>query len=111
MTECSTREFDFQALGSRDVTARFAGGAITSDAGGLVLTSNGPPVGWILGVASLKVCAELVPTGEKRSEFPTNGYGAPLRIADPPVFGSVRARSRPPLRQRLLRRRVVRNAG
>jgi hypothetical protein len=29
--------FDFQALGSRDVTAKFDGGAITSDAGGLLL--------------------------------------------------------------------------
>ena len=37
MTECNAREFDFQALGSRDVTAKFDGGAITSDAGGLLL--------------------------------------------------------------------------
>ena len=37
MTECNTREFDFQALGNRGVTARFDGGAITSDAGGLLL--------------------------------------------------------------------------
>ena len=36
-TECNAREFDFQALGSRAVTARFDGGAITSDAGGLLL--------------------------------------------------------------------------
>ena len=36
-TECNTREFDFQDLGSREVTARFDGGAITSDAGGLLL--------------------------------------------------------------------------
>src|SRR3989304_6017144 len=36
-TECNTREFDFQALGSRAVTARCDGGAITSDAGGLLL--------------------------------------------------------------------------
>jgi hypothetical protein len=37
MTECNARELDFQALGSREVTARFDGGAITSDAGGLLL--------------------------------------------------------------------------
>jgi hypothetical protein len=37
MTECNAREFTFQALGSREVTARFDGGAITSDAGGLLL--------------------------------------------------------------------------
>jgi Transposase DDE domain group 1 len=36
-TECSVREFDFQGLGRRAVTARFDGGAITSDAGGLLL--------------------------------------------------------------------------
>jgi hypothetical protein len=37
LTECNTHEFDFQGLGSRAVTARFDGGAITSDAGGLLL--------------------------------------------------------------------------
>jgi hypothetical protein len=36
-TECSGKEFVFQGLGSRSVTARFDGGAITSDAGGLLL--------------------------------------------------------------------------
>jgi hypothetical protein len=36
-TECNAREFNFQGLGSRAVTARFDGGAITSDAGGLLL--------------------------------------------------------------------------
>jgi hypothetical protein len=36
-TECNARQFDFQALGCRAVTARFDGGAITSDAGGLLL--------------------------------------------------------------------------
>jgi hypothetical protein len=37
LTECSERSFDFQPLGSRQVTARFDGGTITSDAGGLLL--------------------------------------------------------------------------
>jgi hypothetical protein len=36
-TECKPATFDFQALGSREVTARFDGGAITSDAGGILL--------------------------------------------------------------------------
>jgi len=36
-TECISREFGFQPLGSREVTARFDGGTITSDAGGLLL--------------------------------------------------------------------------
>jgi hypothetical protein len=37
LTECSERSFDLQPLGSRQVTARFDGGTITSDAGGLLL--------------------------------------------------------------------------
>jgi hypothetical protein len=37
LTECTAREFDFQGLGRRAVTARFDGGAVTSDAGGLLL--------------------------------------------------------------------------
>lgn len=36
-TECSQRSFDFQPLGGREVTARFDGGTITSDAGALLL--------------------------------------------------------------------------
>ena len=37
VTECSGRSFDFQPLSGRQVTARFDGGTITSDAGGLLL--------------------------------------------------------------------------
>jgi Transposase DDE domain group 1 len=37
LTECNGRAFDFQPLGSRQVTAGFNGGTITSDAGGLLL--------------------------------------------------------------------------
>ena len=36
-TECNAQRVRFQALGRREVTARFDGGAITSDAGGLLL--------------------------------------------------------------------------
>ena len=36
-TECSEVSFDFQPLAAREVTARFDGGTITSDAGGLLL--------------------------------------------------------------------------
>ena len=36
-TQCSQQSFDFQPLGSRQVTAGFDGGTITSDAGGLLL--------------------------------------------------------------------------
>ena len=37
LTECNQLSFDFQPLGNRQVTARFDGGRITSDAGGLLL--------------------------------------------------------------------------
>jgi hypothetical protein len=37
VTECNTPTFDFEDLGRRAVTARFNGGAISSDAGGLLL--------------------------------------------------------------------------
>jgi hypothetical protein len=36
-TECNERSFEFQPLGARQVTARFDGGTITSDAGALLL--------------------------------------------------------------------------
>ena len=36
-TECIQSEFEFQGLGRRKVEAKFDGGAITSDAGGLLL--------------------------------------------------------------------------
>ncbi len=36
-TECTQKSFAFHALGRRDVVARFDGGHITSDAGGLLL--------------------------------------------------------------------------
>ncbi len=36
-TQCSRESFEFQPLGTRDVVARFDGGQITSDAGGLLL--------------------------------------------------------------------------
>lgn len=37
MTQCTPTDLAFQSLGSRDVVARFDGGLITSDAGGLLL--------------------------------------------------------------------------
>lgn len=37
MTECTQTQFAFQAHGSRQVTAQFDGGTMTSDAGGLLL--------------------------------------------------------------------------
>ena len=36
-TECNQQSFAFHALGRREVVARFDGGRITSDAGGLLL--------------------------------------------------------------------------
>ena len=37
MTECSQSSFGFEALGSREIVARFDGGAISSDGGALLL--------------------------------------------------------------------------
>jgi hypothetical protein len=37
MTECNPKALEFHTLGSRDVVANFAGGDISSDAGGLML--------------------------------------------------------------------------
>jgi hypothetical protein len=37
VTQCSQESFEFHALNQREVTARFDGGAITSDGGGLLL--------------------------------------------------------------------------
>jgi hypothetical protein len=37
MTECKTEQYEFHALGNREVVAHFDGGDITSDAGGLLL--------------------------------------------------------------------------
>src|SRR2546423_5467357 len=37
MTECKPKPFQFHSLGSREVVAKFDGGDITSDAGGLML--------------------------------------------------------------------------
>ncbi len=36
-TECKPKPIEFHALGSREVVARFDGGDITSDGGGLIL--------------------------------------------------------------------------
>ncbi len=36
-TECTTKSLEFQSLGKRKIVARFDGGAISSDAGGLLL--------------------------------------------------------------------------
>lgn len=36
-TECSGLAFDFEPLGSREVTARFDGGRVSSDGGGVLL--------------------------------------------------------------------------
>jgi hypothetical protein len=37
MTECSQSSFGFEALGAREIVARFDGGAISSDGGALLL--------------------------------------------------------------------------
>ena len=44
-TECSPDSFDFASLGSRKVTAAFDGGAITSNAGALLLREADRAIG------------------------------------------------------------------
>ena len=44
-TECSPDSFDFASLGSRKVTAAFDGGAITSNAGALLLRETDCGIG------------------------------------------------------------------
>ena len=52
-TECTKRAFEFKHLGSRQITARFDGGTITSDAGGLLLREVEAASGLL---ASLATC-------------------------------------------------------
>jgi hypothetical protein len=51
-TECSKTAFEFQPLGSRRITARFDGGTITSDAGGLLLREVEAASGLLAKLAS-----------------------------------------------------------
>jgi hypothetical protein len=51
-TECSTSAFSFQPLASRNVTAQFNGGTITSDAGGLLLREIEAKTGMLAGLAA-----------------------------------------------------------
>jgi hypothetical protein len=69
-TECNAREFDFQALGSRAVTARFDGGAITSDAGGTTSNRSLWKRSWRC-IASLprKSCSISTPPTIRRGEM------------------------------------------
>ena len=47
MTQCTPTLFDFQPLGQREVVARFDGGKVTSDAGGLLLREVDAQFGFI----------------------------------------------------------------
>lgn len=50
-TECNETTFDFQPLGGRQITARFDGGTITSDAGGLLLREVEAKTGMLASLA------------------------------------------------------------
>jgi hypothetical protein len=52
MTECSTAEIRFRPCGRREVVARFDGGDITSDAGGLLLGAVDRRIGLLDGLAA-----------------------------------------------------------
>jgi hypothetical protein len=45
MTECNQDSFEFEELFSRQVVARFDGGTISSDAGGLLLRETDRRIG------------------------------------------------------------------
>jgi hypothetical protein len=51
-TECSAEQFEFEGFGHRRVVAAFDGGAVTSDAGGLLLRHTDRAIGLIDRVAA-----------------------------------------------------------
>ena len=51
-TERSAEQFEFEGCGRRRVVAAFDGGAVTSDAGGLLLRHTDRAIGLIERVAS-----------------------------------------------------------
>jgi hypothetical protein len=51
-TECSAEQFEFESFGHRRVAAAFEGGAVTSDAGGLLLRHTDRAIGLIERVAA-----------------------------------------------------------
>ena len=51
-TECSAEQFEFEGFGQRRVVAAFDGGAVTSDAGGLLLRHTDRAIGLIDRVAA-----------------------------------------------------------
>lgn len=51
-TQCIQKSFAFHSLGKRDVVARFDGGRITSDAGGLLLREVAEKTGLLRGLAA-----------------------------------------------------------
>src|SRR5438128_5735143 len=61
-TECSGRAFDFQPLATRQITAGFDGGTITSDAGGLLLREIEAKTGLL---ADLAACFDDFRDGER----------------------------------------------
>ena len=52
MTECTQSSFEFHPLFSREVVARFDGGQITSDAGGLLLREVAHRTGIVMRFAA-----------------------------------------------------------
>jgi hypothetical protein len=50
-TECSSEQVEFEGLGRRRVVAAFDGGAVTSDAGALLLRHTDRAIGLIERVA------------------------------------------------------------
>ena len=45
MTDCKSKQIEFQGLGKREIVGNFEGGKITSDAGGLLLREVNKKIG------------------------------------------------------------------
>jgi hypothetical protein len=52
-TECSAQPFDFRVVEGRRVVAAFDGGAVTSDAGALLLGQPTGRSGWSIGLRTV----------------------------------------------------------
>jgi len=65
-TECTPEQFEFHALGRREVVGRFDGGRLTSDGGsllllGLLATLAGCGLGWSLQAVFFEIFGEQLP--------------------------------------------------
>jgi hypothetical protein len=95
-TQCSGQKLLFQDLGRREVVARFDGGSITSDAGGLLLRArvdiHSNPLdsstdfsGCLLSVP-LSACGPTRPSGRRQRISDLVRFDGVLVVTDPALF-------------------------